>query len=70
MFSHEERVKTIQLTLKYNCSYAATIRELWYPSVSALRQWYKEYLISGELHHEHRKKSKLSEKQKRITVNH
>lgn len=37
MFSHEERVKAIQLFLKYDCSYAATIRELGYPSVGALR---------------------------------
>ena len=58
MFSHEERIKAIQLFLKYDCSYAATIRELGYPSVSALRQWYKEYLVSGELHQEHRRKSK------------
>lgn len=70
MFSHEERIKAIQLFLKYDCSYAATIRELGYPSVSALRQWYKEYLVSGELHQEHRRKSKYSEEQKRIAVNH
>lgn len=43
MFSHEERVKAIQLFLKYDCSYTATIRELGYPSMGALRQWYKEY---------------------------
>lgn len=70
MFSHEERVKAIQLFLKYDCSYAATIRKLGYPSVGALRQWYKEYLVSGKLHQEHRKKSKYSGEQKRIAVNH
>jgi len=70
MFSHEERVKAIQLFLKYDCSYAATIHELGYPSVGALRKWYKEYLISGELHSDYRKKSKYSEEQKRIAVNH
>ena len=70
MFSHEERMKAIQLFLKYDCSYTATIRELGYPSISALRKWYKEYLESGELHHEYRKKSKYSEEQKRIAVNH
>lgn len=70
MFSHEERVKAIQLFLKYDCFYAATIRELGYPSVGALRQWYKEYLESGELHQEHRKKTNYSEEQKRIAVNH
>ena len=46
MFSHEERVKAIQLFLKYDCSYAATIRELGYPSVGALRKWYKEYFVN------------------------
>lgn len=70
MFSHEERVKAIQLFLKYDCSYAATIHKLGYPSLSALRKWYKEYLISGELHQKHRKKSKYSEEQKRAAVNH
>ncbi|MDQ8366752.1 integrase, partial [Enterococcus faecium] len=33
MFSHKERVRAIQLFLKYDCSYAATIRELGYPSI-------------------------------------
>ncbi|WP_299516600.1 transposase [uncultured Rummeliibacillus sp.] len=70
MFSHEERVKAIQLFLKYDCSYAATIHELGYPSVGALRKWYKEYLISGELHSDYQKKSKYSEEQKQIAVNH
>lgn len=70
MFSHKERVRAIQLFLKYDCSYAATIRELGYPSIGALRKRYKEYLESGELHQEHRKKSKYSEEQKRIAVNH
>lgn len=68
MFSYEERIKAVQLFLKYDCSCTATIHELGYPSVSALRKWYKEYLISEELHREHRRKSKYSEKQ--LAVNH
>ncbi|WP_411268846.1 hypothetical protein [Enterococcus sp. OL5] len=70
MFSHEERVKAIQLFLKYDCSYTTSIRELDYPSVGALRKWYKKYLITGALHLKHRKKSKYFEEQKRIAVNH
>lgn len=66
MFSHEERVKAIQLFLKYDCSYAATIRELGYPSVGALRKWYNEYLISGALHLEHRKKSNRTPKKIKV----
>lgn len=70
MFSHEERVKAVQLFLKYDCSYTATIRELGYPSISTLRKWYKEYLISGELHREQRRNAKYSEEQKQVAVNH
>lgn len=51
MFSHEERAKEIQLFLKYDFSYTATIRDLVYPSVGALREWYKEYLKSGTVKH-------------------
>lgn len=64
MFSHEERVKAIQLFLKYDCSYAATIRKLGYPSVGALRQWYKEYLVSGELHQELRRSQSILKNKK------
>lgn len=70
MFSHKEHEKAIQLFLKYDCSYATTIQKLGYPSVGALRSWYKEYLISRRLHPEYQKKSKYTEEQKRIAVNH
>ena len=65
MFSHEERLKAIQLFLKYDCFYAATFRKFGYPSIGALRQWYKEYLVSGKLHQEYRKKTKYTEHQKK-----
>lgn len=69
MFSHEERIHAIQLFLQYDCSYAATVRKLGYPSVGTLRNWYKEYLLLGELHPEYKRKSKYSESEKRIAVN-
>lgn len=69
MFSHEERMHAIQLFLQYDCSYTATVRKLGYPSVGTLRNWYKEYLLFGELHPEYERKSKYSESQKRIAVN-
>lgn len=70
MFSQKEREKAIKLFLKYDCSYADTIHKLGYPSVSALRSWYKEYLESGELHQKYHKKQKYSKKQKQVAVNH
>lgn len=71
MFSHEERIKAIQLFFKYDCSYAATIRDLGYPSVGVLREWYKEYLKSGRIIHNQKiRKNKYTEEQKRHAVNH
>lgn len=71
MFSREERVKAIHLFLKYDCSYAATIRDLGYPSVGALREWYKEYLKSGRIIHNQKiRKNKYTEEQKHHAVNH
>lgn len=50
MFSYVERVKAIQLFLKDDCSYAATIQKLGYPSVGVLCNgirniWYLESSI-------------------------
>lgn len=71
MFSHGERVKAIQLFLKYDCSYTATIRDLGYPSVGALREWYRDYLKSGKISHNQKiRKNKYKEEQKRHAVNH
>ena len=63
MFFREERAKEIQLFLKCDCSYTATIRELGYLSISVLRKWHKEYLIFGELYREY--PNNYYEKQKR-----
>jgi len=63
MFSPKERLKAIELFLKYDCSYAVTVRELGYPSVNALRRWYKEYLDSGTVKLGRRRRSKYSEEQ-------
>lgn len=70
MFSREERIKVIQLFLKNDCSYAAIVQELSYLSFGALHQWYKEYLVSGELYQEHREKATYSGERKQKSVNH
>jgi len=38
MLPHEKREKAIQLFLKYDYSYTATIRDLGYPPAGALRK--------------------------------
>lgn len=49
MFSHDDRLKAVELLIEYDMSYADTIRELGYPTMQALRKWYCEYRDNGEL---------------------
>lgn len=68
MYSYEERMKAVQLYIKYDLALAATIRELGYPDRSQLKVWYKEYLTEGDLHQRFRKRSKYTEEQKKAAV--
>lgn len=48
MYSYEERIKAVQLYIKYDGCIADTIRELRYIIRSALVRWYKEYQEHGD----------------------
>lgn len=50
MYSLEERTKAVQLYIESGCSENIIIRTLGYPSYGALRNWYREYIRTGELH--------------------
>ena len=50
MYTLEERMKAVELYIQSGFSEGAVIRTLGYPSHTALRYWYKEYLLNGELH--------------------
>lgn len=50
MYSYEERMNAVKLLIKYDLSYADTVRELGYPDRRMLRRWYEEYRDSGEVH--------------------
>jgi len=43
-------MRAVKLYIQYDCSAAATIHELGYPSRKALDRWYGEYKESGDLH--------------------
>ena len=68
MYSYEERMKAVQLYIKYDLALAATIRELGYPNRSQLKVWYKEYLAEGDLHPRCRKRSKYTKEQIKTAV--
>ncbi|HBL49926.1 MAG TPA: IS3 family transposase [Firmicutes bacterium] len=48
MYSREDRMKAIELYIKYDKSIAAVVQELGYPSRGLLPRWYKAYLKEQE----------------------
>ena len=44
MYSKEERLKAVELLIQYDMMYSVVIRELGYPNINTLREWYREYI--------------------------
>ncbi|AKM33218.1 transposase (plasmid) [Pandoraea faecigallinarum] len=71
MYSYEDRVRAVQLYIKYGRSAAATIRELGYPSRKNLARWYRAFIEAGDLPAAYRRsKPRYSAEQKEIAVEH
>ena len=68
MYSYEDRIKAVELYIKYDYSLADTVRELGYPTRHMLSRWYQEYKEYGELHKKYIKQSNFSEEQKKAVV--
>ena len=68
MYSYEERIKAVQLYIKYE-SLAETVRELGYPNRRMLKRWYQEYKETGELHKKYNKQPNYLEEQEIAAVN-
>lgn len=47
MYSRGQRIKAVELYIKYGLRATATIRELGYPSRVQLKAWHNEYLSEG-----------------------
>ena len=60
MYSYEERMKAVELYIKYDLCAADTIRELGYPSRKMLVRWYKEYQETSDLHRHYSKESRYT----------
>ncbi len=68
-YTHEERMKAVQLYIKYDCSPSAVIYELGYPSRNMLTGWYREYIATGKLRSEsNNNNSKYTEEQRKTAV--
>ena len=50
VYSYEDRIRVVELYIKYDLSAADTIRELGFPSYKMLVRCYREYQETGQLH--------------------
>jgi len=49
MYSYEDRIRAVKLYIRLGKRAAATVRQLGYPNVKALKVWYREYEQSRDL---------------------
>lgn len=69
MYSAEQRMKAVETFARFGCSAADTIAELGYPTRHTLRNWWREYRISGDGFLERkRREPKYSDEEKRGAV--
>jgi transposase-like protein len=72
MYTREQKIKAINLYIKYDHSITAVIRELGYPSYKMMYNWYKRYLEekeTGVVWKNRAGKTKYSEEQRLAAVN-
>ena len=68
MYSYEERVRAVELLVKYDLCYADTVNELGYPSPRELRRWYELYQRGEDLHPHQKGRKGYSLEQKQAAV--
>lgn len=71
MYSKEEKLKAVQLFIKYGYRVRTTVRELGYPSRPMLRQWYLEYKKNGDFYskcHPRKRRSNYTDNQIKAAV--
>lgn len=70
MYSREEKLRAVELFVRYDLSPASVIRELGYPARATLYAWYDEYLEhDGDIPQPSRHR-RYSDEQKREAVDH
>ncbi|MCO7175766.1 IS3 family transposase [Sporolactobacillus kofuensis] len=67
MYSNADKLKAVQLFHQYDRAWATVLRELGYPSRSALKLWVKQYAVDSHAFDE-RSRGKFSAKQHKTAV--
>lgn len=70
MYSHEDRLRAVQLYIKLGKRVGLTIRQLGYPTKNALKSWYREYEQGVELPAGYTRQAKYTPEQQERAVNH
>jgi len=73
VYSRTDRMKAIELYIKYYRSAATVINELGYPSRGMMRNWYKQHLLeqkTGIIHDHYLRAPKYTAEQQRVAINH
>ena len=70
MYTIEEKQKAVESYIKYGKKSTKVVRDLGYPSVRAIRQWYLEYLSDEGFQPRKNRKSKYSAEQRQIALDH
>ncbi|WOD12955.1 IS3 family transposase [Pseudomonas sp. NyZ704] len=69
MYSYEDRMRAVQLYIRYGKRTAPVIRELGYPSRKNLPRWYRAYIEAGDLPKGYcRSSPRYSVRQKEVAV--
>ena len=68
MYSFEEKMKAVNLYIKYHHKAAPVIRELGYPDRHMLAKWYKQYEATGTLTKKVKGRQKFTEQQKQMAL--
>lgn len=70
MYSHDDRLRAVQLYIKLGKRVGLTIRQLGYPTKNALKSWHREYEQRTDLPAGYTRRSKYTQAQQERAVHH
>ena len=68
MYTNEQKMKAVELYIKYNHRATQVSRELGYPHPNFIARWYKEYLQNGTFRTKYERQNKYTEEQKQYAL--
>ena len=68
MYTNEQKMKAVELYIKYNHRATQVSRELGYPHPNFIARWYKEYLQNGTFRTKYERQNKYTEEQKQYAI--